>query len=93
MGLENDDPVWPLPLWDGYEKEMDSNVADLINNGKGRAGAIHGGLFLQRFIDPKIDWIHLDCYAWEQNGKAGRPQGGADTGMRAVFNFIQERYT
>jgi len=93
MGLENDDPVWPLPLWDGYEKEMDSNVADLINNGKGRAGAIHGGLFLQRFIDPKIDWIHLDCYAWEQNGKAGRTQGGADTGMRAVFNFIQERYT
>ena len=93
LGLEHDDPVWPLPLWDGYEQEMNSNVADLINNGKGRAGAIHGGLFLQRFIDKTIDWIHLDCYAWEQNGKAGRPQGGADTGMRAVFNLIKNRYT
>ena len=93
LGLEHDDPVWPLPLWDGYEQEMNSNVADLINNGKGRAGAIHGGLFLQRFIDKTIDWIHLDCYAWEQNGKAGRPQGGADTGMRAVFNLIKNRYS
>lgn len=93
LGLEHDDPVWPLPLWDGYEQEMSSNVADLINNGKGRAGAIHGGLFLQRFIDKTIDWVHLDCYAWEQNGKAGRPQGGSDTGMRAVFNFIKSRYS
>jgi leucyl aminopeptidase len=93
LSLKQDDPVWPLPLWDGYEKEMDSNVADLINNGKGRAGAIHGGLFLQRFVDPSIDWIHLDCYAWEQNGKPGRPQGGADTGMRALFHFIKNRYS
>ncbi|CAG0907459.1 unnamed protein product, partial [Cyprideis torosa] len=91
--LEKDDALWPLPLWDGYEKEMDSNVADLINGGSGRAGAIHGGLFLQRFIEPHIDWIHLDCYAWEQNGKPGRPKGGADTGMRAIAGFIRDKYT
>lgn len=90
--LEQDDAVWPLPLWAGYEREMDSSVADLINSGTGRAGAIHGGLFLQRFIDPEIDWIHLDCYAWEQAGKAGRPKGGADTGMRAITDFIRQRY-
>ena len=90
--LEHDDPVWPLPLWDGYMKEMDSTIADICNDGKGRAGAIHGGLFLQRFIDKSVDWIHLDCFAWEQHGKAGRPQGGADTGMRAIFNFIEKRY-
>jgi leucyl aminopeptidase len=90
--LEHDDPVWPLPLWDGYMKEMDSTIADICNDGKGRAGAIHGGLFLQRFIDKSIDWIHLDCFAWEQSGKAGRPQGGADTGMRAMVDFIRKRY-
>jgi len=90
--VAEDDPIWPLPLWHGYEKEMNSNVADLINDGTGRAGAIHGALFLQRFIDKSIDWIHLDCFAWEQHGKPGRPQGGADTGMRAIFDFIQQRY-
>jgi leucyl aminopeptidase len=90
--LEHDDPVWPLPLWNGYMGEMDSTIADICNDGKGRAGAIHGGLFLQRFIDNSIDWIHIDCFAWEQSGKAGRPQGGADTGMRAMVNFIRKRY-
>ena len=90
--LTNQDPVWPLPLWMGYDKEMDSTIADVTNDGSGRAGAIHGALFLNRFIEGNPDWVHLDCYAWEQNGKAGRPKGGADTGMRAMFHYIKARY-
>lgn len=91
-GLSNEDPIWPMPLWQPYLKEMASSVADLNNIGSGKAGAIHGALFLQQFIDPSVDWVHLDCYAWEQSGKAGRPQGGADTGLRAVFHVIEKRY-
>ncbi|PZQ44250.1 MAG: aminopeptidase, partial [Micavibrio aeruginosavorus] len=91
-GQMNEDPVWPLPLWQPYVKEMSSNIADLSNVGSGKAGAIHGALFLQQFIDPSVDWVHLDCYAWEQSGKAGRPQGGADTGMRAILKLIETRY-
>lgn len=87
------DPVWPLPLWQAYMKDIQTPVADLCNDGSGRAGAIYGGLFLQNFVDKDIDWIHLDCYAWEQKGFAGRPQGGADTGMRAIFKMIEMRYT
>ena len=90
--IELDDPVWPLPLWQGYLKDMNSSVADICNEGKGRGGAIEAALFLESFIDSSIDWIHLDCFAWELNAKPGRPHGGADTGMRAIFNFIQERY-
>ena len=59
----------------------------------GRAGAIHGGLFLQRFISKSVDWVHFDIYAWEQHGKPGRPVGGADTGMRAIYDYIKKRYT
>lgn len=91
IGVQNEDPVWPLPLWQPYLKEMNSPVADINNIGSGKAGAIHGGLFLQQFIDSSVDWIHLDCYAWEQSGKPGRPQGGADTGMRAVLKLIEKR--
>lgn len=92
IGLKNEDPVWPLPLWQPYLKEMNSNVADINNIGSGKAGAIHGALFLQQFVDANIDWVHLDCYAWEQSGKPGRPQGGADTGMRAVLKLIEKRF-
>lgn len=91
-GAKCEDPVWPLPLHQPYLKEMNSSVADINNIGSGKAGAIHGALFLQQFIDNDVDWIHLDCYAWEQSGKAGRPQGGADTGLRSVLALIEEKF-
>ncbi len=92
IGMANEDPVWPMPLWQPYLKEMMSQSADINNIGSGKAGAIHGALFMQQFIDPSISWIHIDCYAWEQSGKPGRPQGGADTGMRAVLKLIETKF-
>ncbi len=91
--VEKDDFVWPFPLWDGYNSNLDGDISDIRNEGTGRAGHIEAALFLQRFITPKTDWIHLDCFAWEKNGKAGRPKGGADTGMRAIAQFIKDKYS
>lgn len=90
---KQDDFVWPFPLWEGYDANINGTISDIISVGSGRAGHIEAALFLQRFIEPSVEWIHMDCYAWEQNGKAGRPQGGADTGMRAIYNFIKARYS
>lgn len=88
------DQVWPLPLWKQYLSEMKSGCADICNDGRaGKAGAIHGALFIHEFADQSIDWVHVDCYAWEQAGKAGRPQGGADTGLRAVFAWLEKKYS
>ncbi len=87
------DQVWPLPLWKDYKSEMRSSIADICNDGRaGKAGAIHGALFIHEFTDQSIDWVHVDCYAWEQSGKPGRPQGGADTGLRAVFAWLEKEY-
>lgn len=94
ISMQAHDPVWPLPLWKKYLSEMKSQCADICNDGRGgKAGAIHGALFIHEFSDPSIDWVHLDCYAWEQNGRPGRPQGGADTGLRAVFAWIEKKYS
>ena len=92
ISMDFEDPLWPLPIWEPYRKEMDSLVADINNVGTGKAGAIHGALFLKEFITPQTEWVHLDMYAWEQYGRPGRPKGGADTGLRAVFAFIEKRY-
>lgn len=88
---ETDDPVWQLPLYEGYRKDLDSKVADISSTG-GKAGATTAALFLKEFIEDNIEWIHMDCFSWEQSGKAGRPQGGADTGMRAIFAYLENRY-
>ncbi len=92
VALAEQDPLWPLPLWQGYKKELASDIADLNNIGTSPAGAITGALFLEHFVEPSTQWMHIDMYAWEQTGKPGRPRGGSDTGMRAVVKFLEERY-
>lgn len=90
--IEIADPIWPLPLWGSYRKDMSSSVADISSTGTGTAGAINAALFLREFVDESIEWLHLDIFAWENTGKTGKPKGGADTGLRAVFALLEQRY-
>lgn len=86
------DPLWDLPLWRPYLKEMDSDIADLVNVGTGPAGCIQAALFLEKFVAPEVDWLHIDQYAWEQVGRPGRPKGGCDMGLRAVLAYVRQRF-
>jgi leucyl aminopeptidase len=80
------DPLWRLPLWNGYKGWLDSTVADINNiSAKPFAGAIVAALFLQRFVPAEIPWIHLDLYAWNEQAQAGRPEGGECQAVRALF--------
>ena len=88
------DPVWQLPLWDGYSSWLDSNVADLNNvSDKAQAGAILAGLFLQRFVPAGIRWAHFDVYAWNDTTRPGAPQGGEAQAMRAAFEGLKHFVT
>ena len=98
------DDVWRLPLWAGYEKGLDSKVADCKNVANGPyGGAIVAALYLQRYIqkvtssdhDDKSDppsWIHIDVMAYNQASTPGRPEGGEAMGMRALYALLAERY-
>ena len=87
------DPLWRLPLWLPYRKMLDSHLADLANAGSSRhAGAITAALYLERFVPPGSDWIHLDTYAWNDADRPGRPRGGEAMGLRAVFALLGQRY-
>jgi len=84
------DPVWRLPLWEGYDAWLSSPVADLNNvASKPMAGAITAALFLHRFVAPDIAWAHLDTYAWNDQTRPGRPEGGEALGLRALFLAIK----
>ncbi len=85
------DPLWRMPLWDGYDGQLSSTIADLSNIAdSGFAGSITAALYLQRFVDSKTPWSHLDTYAWSQKPRPGRPMGGEAQGMRAAFAAIQD---
>jgi leucyl aminopeptidase len=84
------DPMWRLPLWPGYDAWLNSSMADLNNvSGKPFAGAMAAALFLQRFIKPGVSWAHLDVYAWNDQARPGRPEGGEAQTMRAIFGAVR----
>ena len=90
---EVDDPLWRMPLWDPYDENLKSSIADLSNMANNpMAGCIYAALFLRRFVGEKIPWAHLDTWAWRDPGKPGRPKGGDALGLRATFEMLQRRY-
>jgi len=92
-GIAADDPLWRLPLWDGYGEMMKSDVADLNNAPDGGfAGSITAALFLQKFVPQSIAWAHFDTFAWRPAAKPGRPRGGEALGLRAAWQLLRNRY-
>jgi leucyl aminopeptidase len=87
------DPVWPMPLWMGYDDELGSKVADLNNvASSGLAGAIFGALFLRRFVTSTLHWLHLDLYAWNSKDRPGRGVGAEAQAVRGVYRYLLQRY-
>lgn len=92
-GTERDDPLWRMPLWDGYADLLETDIADLGNAGSSPfAGSITAALFLKRFIPEGTPWAHVDTFAWRPSAKHGRPKGGAALGLRAAWSMLQARY-
>jgi leucyl aminopeptidase len=84
------DPLWRLPLWNGYDSWLDSNIADMNTvSSRPFAGAIVAALFLRRFVPEKISWAHIDVYAWNDQPRPGRPEGGESQSLRAIFTAIE----
>ncbi len=53
--------IWRLPLWEAYESELKSDVADIKHyHGLPIAGAINAAKFLEYFAADKARWMHLD---------------------------------
>jgi leucyl aminopeptidase len=87
------DPLWPMPLWTGYDDELGSKIADLNNvAASGFAGAIFGALFLQRFVTETPQWVHIDLYAWNPKERPGRGVGAEAQSLRGVYRYLADRY-
>ena len=84
------DPLWRLPLHEGYRSWLESKVADLVNvPDAGYGGSITAALFLREFVPAKTAWAHYDVMAWNQSAKPGRPQGGEAMALRATFAAVR----
>ncbi len=90
--IEEQDPMWRLPLWKPYRELLSSKVADMVNSYESPyGGAITAALFLKEFVEKTKNWVHLDTMAWNVTAKAGRPVGGEAFCVRAIYSLISEK--
>jgi leucyl aminopeptidase len=93
-GLAVGDPLWRMPFWPGYERHLDSDVADLNNvYDSPFGGAITAALFLRRFVAKARCYAHIDMYGWRQAPRALGPKGGEAHAARAVFEALRRRHS
>ncbi|MCL6269053.1 leucyl aminopeptidase [Sansalvadorimonas sp. 2012CJ34-2] len=71
-GNVSGDKAWRLPMDEQYQKQLDTNFADMANIGGRPAGTITAGCFLSRYAK-EFDWAHLDIAgtAWKSGGEKG----------------------
>ena len=68
------DRAWRMPMWDEYQEQLKSAVADMGNIGGKYGGSITAACFLSRFAKG-MRWAHLDIagVAWKDKKATGRP--------------------
>jgi leucyl aminopeptidase len=85
------EPLWPLPLYGEYARDLESKIADLKNVGGRPAGTIVAALFLRRFVGEGIPWAHLDIAgpAFGDNDDGELSAGGTGYGVRTLVELLR----
>ena len=92
-GMEINDPVWRLPLWEPYDSWLDGKISTINNIASGPfAGSIVAALFLRRFVEKCRKWAHFDIYGWNGTARPGKPEGGDAQTARLLYDFLEKRF-
>ena len=82
------DRVWRMPLWEEYQDQLKSSLADMANIGGRPAGSITAACFLWRFAK-NYPWAHLDIAGTAYKG--GRDKGSTGRPVPLLVNFLLNR--
>jgi leucyl aminopeptidase len=83
--------VWELPLFEEYDDQIKSDLADMKNTGGRPAGTITAAAFLKKFVG-NFSWAHLDIAGmdWDERGKPYIPKGPVGFGVRLFLQFLRD---
>jgi leucyl aminopeptidase len=88
--------LWPLPMFPEYDKDIESQAADIKNSGGRYGGASIGAVFLKHFVDYPL-WAHIDMAGLagidSLSGKQDNPyvpaKGATGYGTRLLIDFVR----
>ncbi len=91
-GKESGDGLWRFPISAGYDKLIDSPIADMKNVGPRHSGSITAAQFLQRFVENDTPWAHLDIagMAWADKAGAVWDKGATGYGVRLLDRYVRD---
>ncbi|MBI2654041.1 leucyl aminopeptidase [Candidatus Woesearchaeota archaeon] len=84
--------VWEFPLWQEYEENIKSDVADLKHiSEESDAGVIIGATFLKNFVN-EIPWAHIDIgtTVWSKADKGVLTKGATGVTARLMMEMLRE---
>ncbi|NUN10571.1 MAG: leucyl aminopeptidase [Ignavibacteriaceae bacterium] len=86
--------LWRMPMWEDYNKQIESEVADVKNLGGRWGGAITAAKFLEKWVDEDIPWAHLDIAGPSMPNKLKNYTSVYMTGfgVRLVYDFIDREF-
>ncbi len=85
--------IWPMPLFEEYEEDIKSKIADIKNIGyKREAGAITAATFLKNFVDD-YPWVHFDIagVADVERPRHFTQHGGTGWGVRTIIEWLRSQ--
>jgi leucyl aminopeptidase len=93
VGLATGERVWRMPLGPEYDKQIDSQFADMKNTGSRHGGSITAAQFLQRFVDD-TPWAHLDIAGTAMGAPKSEinQSWGSGYGVRLLERLVAEYY-
>jgi len=87
------EPLWRMPLFKEYRKQLESEVADMKNVGTRYGGSIVAALFLKEFVADGIPWAHLDIagVARAESDDDRGPKGGTGAATATLLAWLEGR--
>ena len=91
-GERTGEKLWRFPLWDEYDQDIQSAVADLRNiSSKPVADVIYAAKFLEHFIEDHPKWAHLDIAGVAYgDSEFAKEKSATGFGVKLLIDFLQQ---
>lgn len=89
-GTRSGERVWPFPMDEDYDSDLESSIADVLQcTPDSKGDHILAARFLNRFVPAQVPWIHIDLAASNRSGGLGHvPTDITGFGVRYTVELL-----
>jgi leucyl aminopeptidase len=89
-GTRSGERVWPFPMDEDYDSDLESSIADVLQcTPDSKGDHILAARFLSRFVPERVPWIHIDLAASNRSGGLGHvPTDITGFGVRYTVELL-----